>query len=254
MLYSFVIFAIVFAPSVSASAAVTHTNVVLFSPWSSGNLRHGFTVSEKVKGSCWIHSLASERPDAWRCADYSHGIYDPCFVDPSHGRTLACAEGPFSNRVTLLTVAKPLADTMKLTGELGASALGARRGGFAWSTATRAYFVTGATDGFEGERLNYACAKKTGWIFGRPDRSTGVWTARSVQWPEGKRPGGHVSQVGIATGGILAAGKGQKMNSLQRATLALLSARLSSSLFGLCHDTRSLGYPGPAAANERPFG
>ena len=85
--------AIVFALSASTSAAITHTSVVLFSPWSSSGLRNDFIVSEKVKGSCWTHSLASERPDAWRCmAD--HDIYDPCFSGSPRKGTVACAEGP----------------------------------------------------------------------------------------------------------------------------------------------------------------
>lgn len=191
--------AIVFALSVSASAAVTHTNVVQFLPWSSGVLRHSLTVSAKVKGSCWTHALASERPDAWRCADYDHSIYDPCFVDSFHQRTLACGEGPFSKRVTLLTVTKPLTDNMKLTGQLWGLRLRGAPWGLRLVNGDTCVFVSGATDGFEGERLNYACAGKTGWIFGSPDRSTAIWTARGVQWPEGRRPGGHVTLVGVAT-------------------------------------------------------
>jgi hypothetical protein len=189
--------AIILTFSISTSAAITHTSVLLFSPWSSGDLRRDFTVSERVKGSCWIHSLASERPDAWRCMEdgAGHGIYDPCFSGSTHKNTLACAEGPFSNRITLLTVTKPLADTMKLTGELWGLRLRGSPWGLRLVNGDTCVFAQGATDVFEGERLNYACAKTTGWIFGRPDRSTAIWTARGVDWPKNN----HVNQVQIAT-------------------------------------------------------
>jgi hypothetical protein len=101
--------------------------------------------------------------------------------------------------VTLLTVAKPLFDSMKLTGELWGLRLRGAPWGLRLVNGDTCVFAQGATDGFEGERLNYACAKNTGWIFGRPDRSTAVWTARSVHWPEGGEPSGRVTQVGIAT-------------------------------------------------------
>ena len=100
-----------------AAGATTITSVAIFSPWASSGLRHGFMVSGNVKGSCWIHSLASDRPDAWRCMA-GDDIYDPCFVSSSNERTLACAEGPFSKRITLMRVAKALSDKVKLTGEL----------------------------------------------------------------------------------------------------------------------------------------
>jgi hypothetical protein len=131
--------ALTVALAIPALATTTLTNVVLLSPWSSGVLRHGFTVSEKVKGSCWTHSLASERPDAWRCEARRYGdLYDPCFTGSLYKNTLACAEGPFSNRVTLLTVTKPLIDSMKLTESFGDSVSEPHPGDFASLTATRA--------------------------------------------------------------------------------------------------------------------
>src|SRR5580658_2604491 len=83
--------------AIPAPAMVTQTTVVIFNPWSSSGLRSGFIVLEKVDGSCWIHSLASDRPDAWRCmTDGGAGLYDPCFRGSLHKDTLACADGPFS--------------------------------------------------------------------------------------------------------------------------------------------------------------
>lgn len=172
-------------------ASVTRTTIVLFSPWSSSGLRHGFTVLAEVKGACWIHSLASERPDAWRCMA-GDDIYDPCFSGSSQ-RTLACAEGPFSKRVTLMALTKPLAEKVKLTGELWGLRLRGAPWGLRLVSGDTCVFAQGATDAVAGERLNYACAR-TGWIIGAPDRSTATWTARSVEWPKT-----HITLVRIAT-------------------------------------------------------
>jgi hypothetical protein len=187
------------ARAIPTPAATTQTSVVIFSPWSSSGLRNGFIVSEKVKGSCWTHSLASERPDAWRCmTDAGRGLYDPCFRGSLRKDTLACAAGPFSTRVTLVTVEKPLVDNLKLTGELWGLRLRDAPWGLRLAGGDTCVFVNGATDAVTvkgvGERLNYACAK-TGWIIGVPDRSSVVWTASTIVWPNKT----HIKQVEIAT-------------------------------------------------------
>jgi hypothetical protein len=81
-----------------------------------------------------------------------------------------------------MTSAKPLADTVKLTGELWGLRLRAAPWGLRLVNGDTCVFAQGATDAVDGSRLNYACGK-TGWIIGVPDRSTAIWTARSVNWP-----------------------------------------------------------------------
>lgn len=184
--------AITTALATPAPAATAQTTVVIFNPWASSGLRSGFIVSQKVKGSCWTHSLATERPDAWRCMA-GNDIYDPCFSSSPHEGMVACAEGPFSKRIVLMTLTKPLTDNVKLTGELWGLRLRSAPWGLRLLSGDRCVFAEGATDAVGGERLNYACAK-TGWILGVPDRSTAIWTARSVDWPHN-----HVTQVRIAT-------------------------------------------------------
>jgi len=182
--------ALTIALAIPASAA-TQTTVVIFNPWSSSGLRHGFMVSGNVKGSCGMHSLASERPDAWRCIA-GDDMYDPCFVRSSDERTLACAESPFSKRVTLMTVTKALADKLKLTGEIWGLRLRGAPWGLHLVSGDTCVFAQGATDAVAGERLNYAC-RKTGWIIGVPVRSAPIWTARTADWPNK-----HVTKVSIA--------------------------------------------------------
>src|SRR5580658_3794361 len=82
-------------------AAATKTTVVVFQPWSKGALMSGFIVSDRARGSCFTHSLSTDRPDAWRCFE-GNDILDPCFAASPHAVTVACAESPFSKLVVLL--------------------------------------------------------------------------------------------------------------------------------------------------------
>jgi hypothetical protein len=171
-------------------AAATQTTVVVFRPWSNGALKSGFIVSEKAQGSCFTHSLSTDRPDAWRCFE-GNDIRDPCFAQSAHSAAVACAEGPFSKSVVLLSLGKPLANGDNPTTQW------LQPKGIPWglrlTSGDTCVFATGATDAVGHERLNYAC-RKTGWIIGEPDRSTATWTARSVKWPDK-----HITLVGITT-------------------------------------------------------
>jgi hypothetical protein len=184
-----VLCAFCFAIAIPMSAAA-HTTVMAFNPWASSGLRPGFTVSGNGKGSCWTHSLSTDRPDAWRCFE-GNNILDPCFAGPPRFAVVACAESPFSPKVVLLRLSKALSSGDNPTTKW------LQPKGMPWglrlSNGDTCVFVTGATDAVGGERLNYAC-RKTGWIIGAPDSATGTWTARSVDWPNK-----HVTEVGIAT-------------------------------------------------------
>ncbi len=169
--------------------AAAQTTVVIFSPWASSGLRHGLTVSERAKGSCWTHSLSTDRSDAWRCFK-GNDILDPCFAGPSRSVLIACAEGPFSQKVVLLRLSKPLSDGENPTTKMLQPK--AEPWGLRLRSGDTCVFVTGATDVVGGERLNYAC-RKTGWVIGAPDRSTAVWEAHTVDWPSK-----HVTKVSIA--------------------------------------------------------
>ena len=173
-----------------APAATTQTVVNVFNPWAPSGLRQGFTVSENAKGSCWTHSLATDRADAWRCFQ-GNDIRDPCFAGPRRSAIVACAEGPFSKKIVLLRLGKPFADSESATTKL------LQPKGEPWglrvTSGDTCVFVTGATYAVAGERLNYACAR-AGWILGAPDRSTDIWTARSVLWPSTL----HIKRVDVA--------------------------------------------------------
>lgn len=166
------------------------TSVIVFSPWSANGLRDGFTVTQKAPGSCWTHSLATDRADAWRCFE-GNDILDPCFAGKAHALTVACAQSPFSGRVVLLSLKKPLTDDQNATTRWLQPK--GQPWGLRLANGDTCVFATGATDAVAGERLNYACAKD-GWIIGAPDSSTAIWTARSVDYPKK-----HIMRVSIAT-------------------------------------------------------
>ncbi len=171
------------------SQGASKTLVIVFSPWSAGSLRDGFTVTQKASGSCWTHSLVSDRGDAWRCFEGSD-ILDPCFGSASQTLIVACAQSPFSHRLVLLSLKKPLSDSQNATTRW------LQPKGEPWglrlTNGDTCVFATGATDVVAGERMNYACAKD-GWIIGAPDRSTAQWTARSVDYPNKRVTHVHVA-------------------------------------------------------------
>jgi hypothetical protein len=171
------------------------TNVVLVSPWSNGNLRHDFTVSEKVTGYCWVRSLATDRPDAWRCMA-GNDIYDPCFSQSASSKTAACMKGPFSKDVVLMRLTKPLAhtrDVVDSTSELRALRLRGEPWGLRLLDGQTCVYMTGATDVVAGMRLNFACTH--GWGLGLPDRSTAIWEVPYIASLENRA----LHKMGIAT-------------------------------------------------------
>jgi hypothetical protein len=156
-----------------------HTVVMLFTPWSAGALRQGFAVASRGKGSCWTQSLSTNRPDAWRCFE-GDDILDPCFSGAARSAFVACADDPFSKRVVLLQLTKPL------PGDKNPTTAWLQPKGEPWAlrltNGDSCYLVTGATDVVAGLRMNFEC-KGDGWIIGFPDRSAALWSARTIVWP-----------------------------------------------------------------------
>jgi hypothetical protein len=172
------------ALAIPVPAATTQTSILIFSPWSSGGLQNGFSVAKKAKGYCWTQSLTRDRPDAWRCF-IGNDIYDPCFAGqrrPTVG--VACAEDPFSKRVVLLTLTKPLPHNVNPTTRW------LQPKGEPWglrlANGDTCFFATGATDVAAGMRMNYEC-NGNGWIVGFPDRTKPLWTAHAIVWPNKSR-------------------------------------------------------------------
>jgi hypothetical protein len=174
-----------------AVQAATKTSVVVFSPWSSGALRRGLVVTAKVKGTCWTHSLSRSRRDAWRCMAAGSEIYDPCFSGAQKRAFVACSGDPFSKRVVLMSLQKPLSNERQPTTEW------LQPKGEPWAlrltSGETCFFETGATDVVAGMRMNYQCDRGK-WVLDFPDRRKVLWTVGTIVWP--KR---HITAENVAT-------------------------------------------------------
>ncbi len=157
------------------SAALAHTRVELFSAWSPNETLHSdLHVSDRVKGKCWVQSLALSRADAWRCMAADQ-IYDPCFLGRPRGhQEVVCPRSPFEHVVTVIKL------TQALPAQPGPAVAGLGSSGAPWglelANGARCISVQGATFTIAGMRANYACNTK-GWIIGQPNGSQATWKA-----------------------------------------------------------------------------
>lgn len=130
----------------SAAQDVTETKVIHFTP--------ALPNTEAREGYCWTASLADRRADAFRCM-IGNQIFDPCFV--LEGDKVVCGANP---------VTKEPGFPLKLTQPLPAARSPSNGAdNWAWmvelADGTVCSFLTGATGGFEGKRLNYGCSGRT---------------------------------------------------------------------------------------------
>lgn len=127
-------------------------------------------------GSCFARSAAlSWREDTYRCS-VGNAISDPCFALPDS--VLVCGANPTRTdaKPFLLRVTAPLPAQPPNAAQIEA---GKKNG---WLVklpdGTTCGFLTGATAGFDGKRINYGCTDGTS-ILG--DLNPGAtWTARFV--------------------------------------------------------------------------
>lgn len=86
------------APALSAPTMTARTAVVVFDAAT-------MHVTARVKGSCWVSSIASRRSDAYRCTA-GNAIHDPCFT-LGRGR-VACPTDAAKDRGIVISLTKPL--------------------------------------------------------------------------------------------------------------------------------------------------
>jgi hypothetical protein len=169
----------------------------VFVPWlPDGTLNPALTVRTRLtlegnpntQTSCQVHSLATTRPDAWRCV-----TADPCF-EPPLGRSdytvVACSNGPWLNEVVLLDLRYPLPDPQACREMPGCRPpLDLSRPPWALELAngTRCTPFLGASWFVAGLRANWACLDpdggERGVVIGDLDRDHDVW--RAFYLPEG---------------------------------------------------------------------
>jgi hypothetical protein len=177
------------AASLTAAAASTAapTRVVVLEPWNGTAPAAGVTVSGTAAGHCFSSSIATTRPDAYRCLT-GNLLYDPCFApphSPGAGQVL-CLEGAPVSRFLRL----------RLTGPLPTAGTGTPVSppfGLALTDGRLCLRNTGTEGQPSGPPLTYTCPR--GDLFGFADTGTPRWTIRYA--PVG---GGALSTVPISTG------------------------------------------------------
>jgi hypothetical protein len=142
------------------------TRMVEYRPWRGAELASGVRMSTSTDGSCWTMSIASRRPDAYRCMDNDSSIYDPCFV--GRGANQAACPFPSPSSVTVIHYDPPLpAPDPDAEGDRGP-----------WLVVLvdgqQCYALTGTTETINGLVTSYACERGT--LYGDPVRNAPQWT------------------------------------------------------------------------------
>ncbi len=185
-------------PEVNAS-----TEKLLYSPDElSVDVNH----TPSTHANCWTLSIASPRPDAYRCMIGNY-IYDPCFTSELLKPTVVCPTAPWRNVAFTAIPTSPLSDIDKgLTQQEVALDRGAHprpipsnvtsNPNYVWalklSNGVGCFKATGASGGIASLNATFDCTNG-GQLEGAIDTANVLWTA--VYFP----PATHVAiQMPIA--------------------------------------------------------
>lgn len=167
------------------SPPLTQTEYQDLLPWQNGQLRDELAVTNERQGACWVGSLVTNRPDAWRCATPNETytlILDPCFVNPANPNgELACLNSDLT--VTLLTLAEPLPE--EFANSSGPDKLPLK---VVLADGDECGLLLGATITIPlndtDQRVNYACTSG-GILIGEPNKENEIWTITYNADPRG---------------------------------------------------------------------
>jgi hypothetical protein len=174
------------APSIMALVPATKT--VVFHPRG--------VQGKPLAGSCAMgESLALPRADAWRCI-VGNIIYDPCFSTTPHATAVICDASPFKPIGIRVQLPTPLPTHPPVNGQqVWMMQLG---------NGVICGFLTGATAGIQGQRINYGCTDKT-VVLGNPhpDQAKRICYAVEAQLSTKPSPAGPTARrifaISIAT-------------------------------------------------------
>jgi len=132
----------------------TTTQVKLFKPWNlnSDELDKKFKVIETLEGDCWTASNENPRPDAWRCR-VGNRIMDPCFSSNPTAKVVACSSSPWSHKISLIQLTKPLDNSVANKADF----FNTNPWALKLKSKQKCYPIGGATQGFALMRNNYSC-------------------------------------------------------------------------------------------------
>ena len=100
--------------------------------------------------NCWIHSVVSDRPDAYRCST-DDGLIDPCFTSGTEPSILACPINPY-DQVKYYSVEDSQLEQLAV-----ASSTGDQPWFIKLNDGTECNFDSGATSLVAGMRVDYMC-------------------------------------------------------------------------------------------------
>jgi hypothetical protein len=155
----------------SAAGSGRATAAHHFVAFEGGKLAAGLQVTRSARGYCWEGSIADGRSDAWRCF-LGNSILDPCFSRGLSSKPyVVCPAAPWSARVTLLRLTKPLPLSSRNKG----NRVAAWPWGIVSSNRQRCLAVTGASSQIAGQWISYYC-ESGGSLLGTPNRHAPTWT------------------------------------------------------------------------------
>jgi hypothetical protein len=127
-------------------------------------------VVTRSRGECSSASHVSTRVDAWRCGP-AQGFYDPCFANGGRATgPVICPQAPWSNRVVLMRLSKPLPVASNPTGD----PLRSGPWGIVTATGKHCRVIATGTINVAGMRVSYLCVGG-GYLVGEERRATQPW-------------------------------------------------------------------------------
>lgn len=105
--------------------------------------------------NCWVNSLSSVRPDAFRCMGNNY-IYDPCFTD-NNENIVSCPNNPADSKTLFYAVFDKSEDTILENRYLKPNTANNYPWYIKLYDGSECSFYTGATDLVAGMRVDYGC-------------------------------------------------------------------------------------------------
>lgn len=157
----------------SAGRSAPATRLHRFVGFQGSRITKGLTIQGRISGSCWTQSLVVGRPYGWRCM-HGNGIYDPCFTASSHSALAVCPEMPWSRRVYVMLLTRPLPTWTPYF-------FNPRFPWGVWTTNGKrcASYAGSAVAGVAGRQVTYGCVGG-GLLVGLADQRTSRWSIRYV--------------------------------------------------------------------------
>ena len=160
-----------------APGTVTH----YYRAFIAGSVAPGIRIRTSARGYCWTTSGVEGRAYAWRCFRGNY-IHDPCFSASPSSRFVVCPDEPWSSRVLVLRLTRPLP---------GWKLYGFRRD-FPWGIWTGSdkrcvSYAASATGDIDGKPVTYGC-QGGGFLLGYAHRNGPTWTIYYAPTAHSRRP------------------------------------------------------------------